>query len=36
MFYDWLGERKTRGIRLAVMDIWRPFYKVTAARHRRR
>ena len=32
LFYDWLGERKTRGLRLAVMDMWRPFYKVTAAR----
>ena len=21
-FYDWLGERKSKGIRLAVMDMW--------------
>jgi transposase len=32
LFYDWLGEKKTRGIRLAVMDMWKPFYNVTAAR----
>ena len=25
MFYDWLGEQKGRGIRLAVMDMWKPF-----------
>jgi transposase len=24
-FYDWLGEKKTHGIRMAVMDIWKPF-----------
>ncbi|MFH0352474.1 MAG: ISL3 family transposase [Chromatiales bacterium] len=24
-FYTWLGERKTKGIRLAVMDMWKPF-----------
>ncbi|OUL95686.1 transposase [Paraburkholderia hospita] len=24
-FYDWLGEKKARGIRLVVMDMWRPF-----------
>jgi transposase len=29
MFYDWLGEKKTKGIRLAVMDMWKPFRKVT-------
>jgi transposase len=28
-FYDWLGEGKARGIRLAVMDMWKPFRKVT-------
>ena len=28
-FYDWLGEKKTRGIRLAVMDMWKPFHNVT-------
>jgi transposase len=32
LFYDWLGEKKTRGIRLAVMDMWKPFYNVTTAR----
>ncbi len=32
LFYDGLGERKTRGIRLAVMDMWKPFYTVTVAR----
>ena len=31
-FYDWLGEKKTRGIRLAVMDMWKPFRNVTARR----
>jgi transposase len=31
-FYDWLGEKKSRGIRLAVMDMWKPFRNVTAAR----
>jgi transposase len=24
-FYQWLGEDKARGIRLAVMDMWKPF-----------
>ena len=32
MFYDTLGERKTRGIRLAVMDMWKPFRNATMAR----
>jgi len=32
MFYDRLGERKTKGIRLAVMDMWKPFRNVTNAR----
>jgi transposase len=32
LFYDWLGEKKTRGIRLAVMNMWKPFYTVTKAR----
>ena len=32
LFYDWLGEKKTQGIRLAVMDMWKPFHNVTAAR----
>jgi transposase len=30
-FYEWLGEKKTRGIRLAVMDMWKPFRNATAA-----
>ncbi len=30
-FYDWLGEKKARGIRLAVMDMWKPFRNATAA-----
>ncbi len=30
-FYAWLGERKSHGIRLAVMDMWKPFRNVTAA-----
>jgi transposase len=30
-FYEWLGERKTRGIRLAVMDMWKPFRNATVA-----
>ena len=36
LFYDWLGEKKTRGIRLAVMDMWKPFHNVTRRVHRRR
>jgi len=32
LFYDWLGESKARGIRLAVMDMWKPFHTVTTAR----
>ncbi len=32
MFYDWLGEKKCRGIRLAVMDMWKPFRNATTAR----
>ena len=31
-FYDWLGEKKARGIRLAVMDMWKPFRNATHAR----
>ena len=31
-FYDWLGEKKSRGIRLAVMDMWKPFRNATMAR----
>src|SRR5215831_309926 len=32
MFYDWLGPKKSQGIRLAVMDMWKPFRTVTAER----
>lgn len=28
-FYEWLGEKKCRGIRLAVMDMWKPFRNAT-------
>jgi transposase len=31
-FYEGLGEKKSRGIRLAVMDMWKPFRNVTVAR----
>jgi transposase len=31
-FYDWLGEKKARRIRLAVMDMWKPFRNVTQER----
>ena len=31
-FYDWLGEKRSRGIRLAVMDMWKPFRNATNAR----
>jgi transposase len=31
-FYDWLGETKARGIRLVVMDMWRPFRNVARER----
>jgi transposase len=31
-FYVWLGEKKSRGIRLAVMDMWKPFRNVTHER----
>ena len=30
-FYDWLGPKKTKGIRLAVMDMWKPFRTATNA-----
>ena len=30
-FYQWLGPRKTKGIRLAVMDMWKPFRNATQA-----
>ena len=29
MFYQQLGPKKSRGIRLAVMDMWKPFRNVT-------
>ena len=29
LFYQWLGPRKCRGIRLAVMDMWKPFRNST-------
>jgi transposase len=32
LFYDWLGEKKSRGIHLAVMDMWKPFRNATNAR----
>jgi len=25
-FYDWLGEKRAKRIRLAVMDMWKAFY----------
>ena len=28
-FYAWLGEKKSRSLRLAVMDMWKPFRTVT-------
>jgi transposase len=28
-FYRWLGERKSQGVRLAVMDMWKPFRNAT-------
>jgi len=31
-FYDWLGEKKAHGLRLAVMDMWKPFRKATEDR----
>jgi transposase len=30
-FYAWLGEKKAVGIRLAVMDMWKPFRNATTA-----
>jgi len=32
MFYEQLGPKKSGGIRLAVMDMWKPFRTVTNAR----
>ena len=31
-FYDWLGKNKAQRIRLAVMDMWKPFRTVTNER----
>ncbi len=31
-FYDWLGEKKAKRIRLAVMDMWKPFRNVAQER----
>jgi transposase len=31
-FYDWLGPKKASAIRLAVMDMWKPFRNATHAR----
>uniref|UniRef100_UPI00397E720C ISL3 family transposase n=1 Tax=Salmonella sp. SAL04269 TaxID=3159847 RepID=UPI00397E720C len=28
-FYAWLGEKKSRQIRLALMDMWKPFRNAT-------
>ena len=30
-FYAWLGERKSSRLRLAVMDMWKPFRQAAAA-----
>ena len=30
-FYAWIGENKARGIRIAVMDMWKPFTNATRA-----
>jgi transposase len=30
-FYTWLGPKKSRAIRLAVMDMWKPFRNATVA-----
>lgn len=29
-FYEWLGQKKSAGIRLAVMDMWKPFRNATS------
>jgi transposase len=31
-FYDWLGPRKSLGLRLVVMDMWKPFRNVARER----
>ena len=30
-FYDWLGKQKVKRLRLAVMDMWKPFRNATTA-----
>lgn len=30
-FYEWLGPKKSKRIRIAVMDMWKPFRNVTQA-----
>ena len=30
MFYEWLGEKRSAQIRLAVMDMWKPFRNATS------
>ena len=32
LFYDWLGQKKSCAIRLAVMDMWKPFRNTTRER----
>lgn len=29
LFFEWLGEKKSQGIRLAVMDMWKAFHNST-------
>ena len=31
LFFEWLGEKKRRRIRLVVMDMWKPFRNACAA-----
>jgi len=31
MFYDWLGPKRSKAVRLAVMDMWKPFRNATRA-----
>ncbi len=31
LFFEWLGEKKSRNIRLAVMDMWKPFRNACAS-----
>jgi len=32
MFYDWLGPKKSQALRLAVMDMWKPFRNAAGER----